>query len=104
MCATMRWSGRTDRPSTVQPRCSVSNVRTMSQPAAERLDEVLHLRDGRHVDAEDAAGPQAPLDVRQRAPRLGEVEDDAVDVDGDLVLVEVAELARRASRSSGRSR
>ena len=81
VCATIRWSGRTDRPSTVHPRCIVSNVRTIVPARAERPDEVLDLRHRRHVRDEDAAGTQAPLDVRQCAPRLGEVEHDAVDLD-----------------------
>ena len=55
--ATMRWSGRTDWPSTCQPRCSTSIVSTM--PNARRgqlLVQARHLADRREVREQDAAG------------------------------------------------
>ena len=91
--ATMRWSGRTDWPSTCQVRCSTSSDSTMPNARiGQLLAQARHLPDGREVREQDAARVQRRLRVLHDPPRLGEIEEDAVEVVGADAVVDVAHL------------
>ncbi len=91
--ATMRWSGRTDWPSTCQVRCSTSSVSIMpnaeSASSSRRRDTCPMVG---QVREQDPAGVQRRLRVLHDPPRLGEVEEDAVEVVDADAVVDVAHL------------
>ena len=93
MCATIRWSGRTDWPSTCQVRCSTSSVSAIpnADPASSSRRRG-DLPDGRQVREHDPARVQRLLGVLHDPPGLGQVEQDAVEVVDVDAVVDVADL------------
>ena len=81
VCATMRWSGRTDWPSTCQVRCSTSSDSAIpnAEPASSSRRRATWPMVGQ-VREQDAARVQRRLGVLHHPPRLGQVEQDAVEV------------------------
>ena len=106
MWPTMRWSGRTERASMCQVRCSTSSVEAMPEAAVvQGRPQLGGLVDGGQVGAEDPAGAEGLLGVGQHPPRLGQVEQDPVEALLLDALVDVADLhpvagARRPSMAS----
>ena len=93
VCATIRWSGRTDWPSMCHPRCSTSIVSAIPKARlGERLPQLHRLGDLRRVGEQDPARVQRPRRVLHHLPRLGQVEHDAVEVGLVDALVAVAVL------------
>ena len=93
MCATIRWSGRTDWPSMCQRALQhLERLGHAERRVGERLAQLDDLQDRRDVGDEDAAGAQRSLGVLHHLPRLGQVEHDAVEVGVVDALVAVAHL------------
>ena len=99
--ATMRWSGRTDWPSTCQRALQhLDRLGHAERAVVERLAQLGDLHDGRGVGDEDPAGTQRRLGVLDHPPRLGQVEHDAVEVGLVDALVDVAHLDAVAATAS----
>ena len=93
MWATMRWSGRTARPSTCHVRWRISTVSAEKKPAWSRSwrSWLTWMIDGR-VGHEDPAGHEGLGGMGHDLPRLGQVEHDAVQVGLVDALVAVPDL------------
>ena len=100
VCATMRWSGRTERPSMCQVRRSISNVSAMANPLCSSVarSSAVWLIVGRYAE-QDPAGCERPFGVGHDLPRLGQVEHDPVepvlvDPEIDVALQHLVALIR----------
>ena len=101
VCATMRWSGRIDWPSTCQRALQhFERLDHAERRVRELLAQPADLQDRREVRDEDAAGPQRLDRVLHDAPRLGEVEHDAIEV----ALVDALRRRRGPARRAARRR
>ena len=93
VCATMRWSGRIDWPSTCH--AALQHLERLDHPERRRrelLAQPPDLEDRRQVREQDAARPQRLGRVLHDPPRLGQVEHDPVEVALVDALVDVAHL------------
>ncbi len=76
---TMRWSGRTLRSVTCQPRLQRLERLEVLEPVPRQGEhELLHLAGRGQVGTHDAAGVEHGMQGRQRSPRLRQIQDDPV--------------------------
>ena len=93
VCATMRWSGRIDWPSTCQRALQhFERLDHAERRVRQLFAQPADLEDRREVRQQDAAGPERFERVLHDAPRLGEVEHDPVEAALLDAFVDVAYL------------